>query len=330
MAFGGPMPVAPGVAPPPPPKPDPELLRIASSPTWEDILGILRSDRLRGYRIDIETDSTILQDAQADKQSRIEFMTAAKDFLGQAYQALTVAPQMMPVVKEIMMFGVRSFKPGRALEETFEDAFDELAKNPPKPAQEQATIQQDPNGQVKIMLEAKKVENDAAAKAADNQLQTAKAAADQQDKQTGHEIELKRHNDTVALDAQRHVDEVALRSRELALKERDQSLKEAQHGLAVAQHNHQIVSEAMTAHDAANAAPVDGGPQTADLIAQLAQAIVQGQETQAQAQRQLAEAVLAAQQAHGVQVQALATRLSAPKRLVRGSDGRAVGVETVG
>lgn len=125
-------PTAPAPMPTPPP-PDADTIRVSQSPTWDDVLAVLRSDQMRGYRIDIETDATVMQDAEADKQSRIEFVKAAGEMLQQAYQAMTVAPQMLPVIKELFMFSIRGFHAGRSMEETFEDAFDEMAKNLPPP-----------------------------------------------------------------------------------------------------------------------------------------------------------------------------------------------------
>ena len=340
MAFGGPMQGGPPQAPPgqpmssapPPAKPNPETIRKASSPTWDEVMAVLRSDKMRGYRIDIETDATVMQDAEAEKQSRIEFTQAASEMLQGAYQAMTVAPQMLPVIKELFQFNMRGFHAGRNIEETFEDAFDELAKNPPQmPQQGPAAPQGDPLAGDKLQLDVKRQEADAQASAADLGLKREQAAADVALKGKAADVAMQNEAARSALDRQKAEADAVLRGRELALKERAQALEEERFKLQVAQHNQQIVTEAMAARDAEQAAqaPVeDQGPQAADLIAQLAQAIVHGQETQAQAQRQLAEAIVQAQQAHSAQMQDLGTRMAAPKMIMRGPDGRAVGVQT--
>ncbi|MGE0213960.1 MAG: hypothetical protein AB7S41_19905 [Parvibaculaceae bacterium] len=132
-ALAGSASALPGLAgAPPPPALPPQILRRANGANWDEVMALLASDRLRGYRVDIETDTTVLVDAEAEKQSRLEFMTAMKDLIGEAYAAMSAAPQMLPVMRELFLFGVRSFKPGRALEETFEAALDEMARNLPQ------------------------------------------------------------------------------------------------------------------------------------------------------------------------------------------------------
>lgn len=131
----GTAPPAQAVAPAMPeiPEVSEEVIARAEGPNWDDLMDLLRSDKMRGYRIDIETDSTIFVDAEAEKQSRIELITAIGGMLQQAMGMIAASPGTIPLVRELVLFGVRSFKPGRALEEAFEDAFDALAASPPTP-----------------------------------------------------------------------------------------------------------------------------------------------------------------------------------------------------
>lgn len=132
----GPMPMQGGAqaAPEPPPPPDipPEIQDRLNSPTWDEVMQILRSDKLRGYRVDVETDET-MQDEDADKQRRIEAITAIKDLVQSAFVAGQAMPQAMPLIKELTLFGLRTFKPARSLEQAVEDVFDDMEKNPPQP-----------------------------------------------------------------------------------------------------------------------------------------------------------------------------------------------------
>lgn len=58
----------------------PELQKILGTPTWEDILEVLRSDLQRAYKIDIQTNSTIDAEATEDKANIAEFMNALAQF----------------------------------------------------------------------------------------------------------------------------------------------------------------------------------------------------------------------------------------------------------
>ena len=92
---------------------------------WKQSVELIQSDKARGFRIDVETDSTIEMDANQQQESRVEFMTAAGNFLGNVFPLVQAAPQLANVVGELMLFTVRSYRAGRTLESTFEEAVDQ-------------------------------------------------------------------------------------------------------------------------------------------------------------------------------------------------------------
>ena len=76
--MGPPAPPTPSATAPAPPAAAPPLV-------FDDrVMELLRNDRMRGFVIDIETDSTIQPDEDAEKQRRTEFITAVGGFLQQA------------------------------------------------------------------------------------------------------------------------------------------------------------------------------------------------------------------------------------------------------
>ena len=87
----------------------------------EEIYQILTNDMMRSYRIDIETDSTVTEDAQAEKQGRIELVTAITGFFERV--GPLVEAQIIPqnVATELLGFAVRGFKVGRTLEDTLDE-----------------------------------------------------------------------------------------------------------------------------------------------------------------------------------------------------------------
>jgi hypothetical protein len=83
---------------------------------------LLRDERLRCFRIDIETDSTIQPDENAEKQRRTEFVTAIGGFMKEAVPLASAAPPLIPMIAETLLFTVRGFRAGRELEDTIEQA----------------------------------------------------------------------------------------------------------------------------------------------------------------------------------------------------------------
>jgi len=146
----------PGMAPPPPVQPPqlpplPDWLQkcdkedmdeLLDNPTWEEVDKLLHDEITLSYKIDIETDSTIKFDQEADKQSRIQFLTAVGGFISNAVQNQN--PDLAPLLAKLLEFGVRGFKVGKELETAFDIAIHKLEKDasgPPKPNPEMMKVQ---------------------------------------------------------------------------------------------------------------------------------------------------------------------------------------------
>lgn len=112
--------------------------------TFQKAAELLKHEKLRGFRVEIETDSTVEADAQAEKQARIEFIGAVAQFMPQAIEGATQHPMLAPLFGKMLLFGVRAFKVGRDLESAMENAIVEMerAKDaPPKPSPEEMQAQ---------------------------------------------------------------------------------------------------------------------------------------------------------------------------------------------
>lgn len=113
----------------------------------DEVLKRLRGNHLRSYTIEIETDSTVQPDEDAEKQRRVEFATMFGEFLGRAGELMQLGPlaaPLVPTVAEALKFTVRGFRAGRALEDTIERSMSQLismvqqqAQQPPPPDPEQ-------------------------------------------------------------------------------------------------------------------------------------------------------------------------------------------------
>ncbi len=115
-------------------QPDPKVERLMMEPTWEQVDALLKDNMARCFRIDIETDSTIKADQDAEKSSRAEFLTAVSQYLVQA--ANIQEPEMKPLLLELMRFGVQGFRVGKTMEAEFNMVIDKARKaalQPPPP-----------------------------------------------------------------------------------------------------------------------------------------------------------------------------------------------------
>ena len=89
-----------------------------------DAIGLIRDEQLRGFRVDIEVDSTVFGDAAQEKVDRTEFLTAISGFMEKALQMGQMVPESAPLMGKFLQFGVRGFRVGRDLESAIEDFCD--------------------------------------------------------------------------------------------------------------------------------------------------------------------------------------------------------------
>jgi len=146
----------------------PNLKEKLENPSWEQVIGLMKDNTARKFRISIETDSTIKQDQDAEKQARTEFLTAAGGFIQQAVQVPN--PELAPLLLELLRFGIKGFKVGREMETIFDVALKEIkakSEQPPTPPPEDPSIATD---KAKLELDAQKLKQDAVLKQGDLQL----------------------------------------------------------------------------------------------------------------------------------------------------------------
>lgn len=143
---------------------------------FQQALGMLRDQKLRDFHIDIETDSTINLDDQAEKMAANEFMQAMATFIQAWGPVVENKPALLPMVSEMLLFLARRYRAGRSLEGAIENAMQALqqqAQQGPKPDPEMTKVQ----GQ--LQLAQQKAQMDLQAKqqqgALDAQLEQQKA-----------------------------------------------------------------------------------------------------------------------------------------------------------
>jgi hypothetical protein len=83
---------------------------------------LLRQEPTRRFRIEIETDSTLAMNEALDQQSRTDFMQSLVGALQTMGPLMEQMPAFVPVLGEALGFVARTYKAGRGLEGTVEQA----------------------------------------------------------------------------------------------------------------------------------------------------------------------------------------------------------------
>lgn len=114
-----------------------EIQDVLEKPTMDEVVKFLRDDQTRGFVIEIETDSTIQPDEDAEKQRRLEFVTAIGGLVQQAVPIATQVPQIAPFLVEAIKFTAAGFRAGRPLEASIDKLgamVEQMAKQPKQEA----------------------------------------------------------------------------------------------------------------------------------------------------------------------------------------------------
>lgn len=97
--------------------PPPEVAQQLQAPQWEQVIGVLKDDLQRQFKIDIETNSTLDVDASEDKQNLADLMNAISQFLNGV--SPLVEKQMLPfqAAQAMLLVVVRKFRFGPEIED---------------------------------------------------------------------------------------------------------------------------------------------------------------------------------------------------------------------
>lgn len=167
------------------------LKEIQETVTIDQCVKLLREQRMRPFVLDIETDSTIAPDENAQKQRATEFITAVGGFLNQAVQGVMAVPQMAPLMADALKFVASQFRVGRSLDQSideFAESMKEMAKQP-KPNPE-AAAQQVEQQRAQADMQAKQMDAQVKMQTAqqDAQIKQQQAQADMEAKRTEAQI----------------------------------------------------------------------------------------------------------------------------------------------
>jgi hypothetical protein len=170
-------------------------------------LQLLKEEPAKNFRIEVTSDSMIYQDEQQEKADRIEFLTAMSQFMNQALPVATTAPELTPLLMEMLKFGVTAFKAGKSMEGLIDETADQFRnqakamQNQPKPppvevqkiqAQAQAKMQE---LQMAAQMEMQKLQ-------AQTESEKAKQEYQAQENQLKFQLEDQRNQREIEMEAQ--------------------------------------------------------------------------------------------------------------------------------
>ena len=152
-----------------------ELLSDTDKQLLPQAMELLKNNPMRTFRVEIATDSMLYADEAQEKSDRVEFLQAASSFLERGAKVAQQAPDLVPILMDMLKFGVTGFRVGRTLEgefDSFADAQKEkqkkLQENPPPPqpnpdvikaqAEQQKMQMEGQLEQMRMQLETQKLE----------------------------------------------------------------------------------------------------------------------------------------------------------------------------
>ena len=103
-----------------------QLQQLQQQPTIEQVLKLLKDSRVKSFVLDIETDSTIMADEMAEKQSRTEFMQVMGGMLQQMGALITADPKSATLCGELLKFGLAPYRVGRQLDGAIDEFVEQV------------------------------------------------------------------------------------------------------------------------------------------------------------------------------------------------------------
>lgn len=174
------------------------------------VLKMLKSDKLRGFHVDVESDSTIRADLSRNQQNMTLFLQGTAQFAQSMGPIVMTFKEMTPAVIDVYSAFARNFKLGKQAEDALDkigQLAQEAAQQPQQPSPEQqaeAAKAQAAQQQMQMQMQA------------DQQ----KAAMEAKNAQDKHQMDMAKMTAELQIKQQ----ELAMKKEELAMKEREMAM----------------------------------------------------------------------------------------------------------
>jgi len=279
-------------------------------------LALLKDEPAKNFRIEVTSDSMIYQDEQQEKQNRIEFLSAVSSFMQTALPVAQGVPELTPLLMEMLKFGVTAFKAGKQMEGMIDetaDKFREQAKaaegqpKPPSPEMQKLQMQ--------AQMEQAKLQAQSQAKQAEMQMQMELEKAKQEYQAQENQLKFQLEDQRNQADAQ-----MKMQADQMKM---DMEVKVAQMKM-MTERNTQVLLAHIN-----NGAKIEvariGSDDSDGAMAyaneeDMAQAMQNPMET-------VANAINNNSNQMAMMLGELMNKLNQPKQVVRGSDGKIIGVQ---
>ena len=169
-----------------------QMQKVGETVTIDQVMKLLKDQRLRPFALDIETDSTIAPDENAQKQRATEFITAVGGFLNQAVAAVQALPQIAPLMADTLKYVTSQFRAGRELDasiDEFADSMKEMGAQPKANPEGDAMAAEQQAEQQRLEMEKAKTDADIQYKQSDAQTKQQQAQLDAQIKMQSAQLE---------------------------------------------------------------------------------------------------------------------------------------------
>jgi hypothetical protein len=138
-----------------------QIQKLQQQPTIDQVLRFMHDQRAKAFTLDIETDSTIMPDENAEKQQRSEFIGMLAQLMPQLSSMITAQPQTATFCGELLKFAMAPYRVGRLMEGSIDDLVDLMKSQADQPkADDPATMQNKTALQIEQMRTQAKQQTD--------------------------------------------------------------------------------------------------------------------------------------------------------------------------
>ena len=149
----------------PVPQPTPDEMEKLKQPTMDEVVKVLRDDKMRGYTIDIETTATIFDDLETQREQLMQFTTTLFNMMQQTAQFVAASPSVIDLMEQMTLLNVSQFKVSRGYIDSIKTTFTKIK------AEVEAPKEQAPDpAMIKAKLDQSKMQQDQANKQQENQI----------------------------------------------------------------------------------------------------------------------------------------------------------------
>ena len=279
-------------------------------------LQLLRNEASKNFRIEVTSDSMIYQDEQQEKDNRVQFLSAVSSFMTTALPIADKAPELTPLLMEMLKFGVTAFKAGKQLEGQIDETADKLremaAQKANQPPPQTPEMQK---AQMQMQIEQAKIQAKQQELQMNSQLEQAKLQGQMQLEKAKQEYQAQENQLKFQLEAQRNQADAEMEMKVAQMK----MMTERNTQVLLAHINNGAKIE--TARISAGA---DDGSEAYFMEEDMAHAMEHPMQPIAnaigQGNQQMAQAISAL-------VDTINAQHNRPKTVVRGPDGKITGVQ---